>query len=78
MEDRKLDLRKLLPTVKRQWFNRSTDWSFLSSLFFCCTVISTVGKFKGKGGSGRKTWGRGLGRGYWDVLFIQYGGPTLC
>ncbi|XP_024411202.2 potassium channel subfamily K member 18 [Desmodus rotundus] len=43
MEDRKLDLRKLLPTVKRQWFNRSTDWSFLSSLFFCCTVISTVG-----------------------------------
>ncbi|KAM5322318.1 potassium channel subfamily K member 18 [Glossophaga mutica] len=43
MEDRKLDLRKLLPTVKRQWFNRSADWSFLSSLFFCCTVISTVG-----------------------------------
>ncbi|XP_036988752.2 potassium channel subfamily K member 18 [Artibeus jamaicensis] len=43
MEDRELDLRKLLLTMKHQWFNRSTDWSFLSSLFFCCTVISTVG-----------------------------------
>ncbi|XP_028367028.1 potassium channel subfamily K member 18 [Phyllostomus discolor] len=43
MEDRKLDLRRLLPTVKHQWFHRAADWSFLSSLFFCCTVISTVG-----------------------------------
>ncbi|XP_054437208.1 potassium channel subfamily K member 18 [Pteronotus mesoamericanus] len=43
MEDRKLDLGELLPKVKRQWFSRSADWSFLSSLFFCCTVISTVG-----------------------------------
>ncbi|KAM8780303.1 potassium channel subfamily K member 18 [Rhynchonycteris naso] len=43
MEDRKLDLRELLPKAKPQWFSRSADWSFLSSLFFCCTVISTVG-----------------------------------
>ncbi|XP_036915468.1 potassium channel subfamily K member 18 [Sturnira hondurensis] len=43
MEDRELDLRRLLPKVKRQWFDRSAEWSFLSSLFFCCTVISTVG-----------------------------------
>ncbi|XP_036121812.1 potassium channel subfamily K member 18 [Molossus molossus] len=43
MEDRKLDLRRLLSRVKPQWLSTSTDWSFLSSLFFCCTVISTVG-----------------------------------
>ncbi|XP_016067595.1 PREDICTED: potassium channel subfamily K member 18 [Miniopterus natalensis] len=43
MEDRKPDLRELLSRVKSQWFSTSADWSFLSSLFFCCTVISTVG-----------------------------------
>lgn len=64
MEGKKQDLRELLPKVKPQWFSNSTDWSFLSSLFFCCTVISTVGKFKGKVGPGRETWGRGVaGRG---------------
>lgn len=64
MEGKKRDLRELLPKVKPQWFSRSTDWSFLSSLFFCCTVISTVGKFKGKVGPGRETWGQGVaGRG---------------
>ncbi|XP_037352849.1 potassium channel subfamily K member 18 [Talpa occidentalis] len=42
-EDRKQDLGELLKTVKPQWFSRSADWSFLSSLFFCCTVFSTVG-----------------------------------
>lgn len=63
MEDRKMDLRQLLSKVKPQWSSRSADWSFLSSLFFCCSVISTVGKFKGKAGPGRKDWGRGWGRG---------------
>ncbi|XP_036293898.1 potassium channel subfamily K member 18 [Pipistrellus kuhlii] len=43
MEDRKLGLRQLLSKVKPQWSSRSADWSFLSSLFFCCSVISTVG-----------------------------------
>ncbi|XP_006088249.1 potassium channel subfamily K member 18 [Myotis lucifugus] len=43
MEDRKMDLRQLLSKVKPQWSSRSADWSFLSSLFFCCSVISTVG-----------------------------------
>ncbi|KAI4530466.1 hypothetical protein MG293_019355 [Ovis ammon polii] len=42
-EGRKRDLEKLLQKVKPQWFSGSADWSFLSSLFFCCTVISTVG-----------------------------------
>nr|XP_006200297.2 potassium channel subfamily K member 18 [Vicugna pacos] len=42
-ESRKRDLGKLLQKAKPQWFSRSADWSFLSSLFFCCTVISTVG-----------------------------------
>ncbi|KAI5175103.1 potassium channel subfamily K member 18 [Manis pentadactyla] len=40
-EGRKRDLGLALRKVKPQWF--SPDWSFLSSLFFCCTVISTVG-----------------------------------
>ncbi|XP_017399354.1 potassium channel subfamily K member 18 [Cebus imitator] len=43
VEDRKQDLQGHLQKVKPQWFNRTTDWSFLSSLFFCCTVFSTVG-----------------------------------
>ncbi|KAF5928068.1 potassium channel subfamily K member 18 [Diceros bicornis minor] len=42
-EDGKRDLRKLLQEVKPHWFSGSADWSFLSSLFFCCTVLSTVG-----------------------------------
>ncbi|XP_057590296.1 potassium channel subfamily K member 18 [Hippopotamus amphibius kiboko] len=42
-DGRKRDLGKLLQKVKPQWFSRSEDWSFLGSLFFCCTVISTVG-----------------------------------
>ncbi|XP_012579263.1 PREDICTED: potassium channel subfamily K member 18 isoform X2 [Condylura cristata] len=41
--DRKQDLGLLLKTVKPQWFSSSADWSFLSALFFCCTVFSTVG-----------------------------------
>ncbi|XP_059955071.1 potassium channel subfamily K member 18 [Mesoplodon densirostris] len=41
---RKRDLGKLLRNRKPQWFSREApDWSFLSSLFFCCTVISSVG-----------------------------------
>ncbi|KAM9051760.1 potassium channel subfamily K member 18 [Megaptera novaeangliae] len=42
-EGRKRDLGKLLQKVKLQWFGGSADWSFLSSLIFCCTFISTVG-----------------------------------
>lgn len=48
-EGRKRDLGALLQKVKPHWFNGFADWSFLSSLFFCCTVISTVGKSQGKG-----------------------------
>ncbi|KAB0405751.1 hypothetical protein E2I00_001592, partial [Balaenoptera physalus] len=45
-EGRKRDLAKLLQKVKPQWFGGSADWSFLSSLIFCCTFISTVGKHR--------------------------------
>ena len=61
-EGRKRDLEKLLQKVKPQWFSGSADWSFLSSLFFCCTVISTVGKSKGKGGPARESRGGGWGK----------------
>ncbi|XP_006142267.1 potassium channel subfamily K member 18 [Tupaia chinensis] len=40
MEHSKQALREHLQRVKPQWF---ADWSFLSALFFCCTVFSTVG-----------------------------------
>uniref|UniRef100_A0A8C3X6M6 Potassium two pore domain channel subfamily K member 18 n=1 Tax=Catagonus wagneri TaxID=51154 RepID=A0A8C3X6M6_9CETA len=40
---RKQELQELLQKAKPQWFSSSADWSFLRSLFFCCTVISTVG-----------------------------------
>ncbi|XP_038433907.1 potassium channel subfamily K member 18 [Canis lupus familiaris] len=42
-EGRKQDLGTLLQKVKPHWVSSFSDWSFLSSLFFCCTVISTVG-----------------------------------
>lgn len=47
----------LLQKVKPHWFNGFADWSFLSSLFFCCTVISTVGKSQGKGRPGGRCQG---------------------
>ncbi|XP_077206001.1 potassium channel subfamily K member 18 isoform X2 [Paroedura picta] len=38
------NVRKLIREVKLEWFPDSTDkWSFLGSLFFCCTVFTTVG-----------------------------------
>ena len=89
-EGRKQDLRALLQKVKPHWFNTFTDWSFLSSLFFCCTVISTVGKSKGKGRPGRETWGRSGEKseaedpwwGGWNVQFIWSRNrcemPTSC
>ncbi|XP_076980541.1 potassium channel subfamily K member 18 [Tamandua tetradactyla] len=42
-EVRKLNIQEQLKKVKPQWLRTSTDWSFLSSLFFCCTVFTTVG-----------------------------------
>nr|XP_004471612.2 potassium channel subfamily K member 18 [Dasypus novemcinctus] len=39
----KQSVREQLKKVKAHWLNRPTDWSFLSSLFFCCTVFTTVG-----------------------------------
>ncbi|XP_006880215.1 PREDICTED: potassium channel subfamily K member 18 [Elephantulus edwardii] len=42
-EGPKQRLRELLQNVKPQWLPRFSDWSFLSSLFFCCTVFTTVG-----------------------------------
>lgn len=56
-EGRKQDLGTLLQKVKPHWVSSFSDWSFLSSLFFCCTVISTVGKSKGKGGLGERPAG---------------------
>ncbi|KAH0516142.1 Potassium channel subfamily K member 18 [Microtus ochrogaster] len=32
-----------LQQMKPQWFKAPEEWSFLSALFFCCTVFSTVG-----------------------------------
>ncbi|XP_008059424.1 potassium channel subfamily K member 18 [Carlito syrichta] len=43
VEGREQDLQDHLQKVKPDWFNTSADWTFLSSLFFCCTVFSTVG-----------------------------------
>ncbi|XP_057633501.1 potassium channel subfamily K member 18 [Chionomys nivalis] len=37
------DLCEHLQRMKPQWFKAPGDWSFLSALFFCCTVFSTVG-----------------------------------
>ncbi|XP_049646400.1 potassium channel subfamily K member 18 [Suncus etruscus] len=42
-ESQKHDLGELLKTVKPRWFSGKSEWSFLGSLFFCCTVFSTVG-----------------------------------
>ncbi|KAM9197428.1 LOW QUALITY PROTEIN: potassium channel subfamily K member 18 [Dugong dugon] len=42
-ESRKQSLRRLLLKVKPQCLARFSDWSFLSLLFFCCTVFTTVG-----------------------------------
>ncbi|XP_053438426.1 potassium channel subfamily K member 18 [Nycticebus coucang] len=43
MTSKKEKVQEHLRKVNPQWFSRSADWSFLSSLFFCCTVVSTVG-----------------------------------
>ncbi|XP_021499085.1 potassium channel subfamily K member 18 [Meriones unguiculatus] len=43
VEGRKKDLCEHLQQMKPQWFRAPEDWSFLSALFFCCTVFSTVG-----------------------------------
>ncbi|KAM5271846.1 potassium channel subfamily K member 18 [Ctenodactylus gundi] len=43
MEGRKSELLEQLQKVNPQWFKKPEDWSFLSALFFCCTVFSTVG-----------------------------------
>lgn len=45
VEGRKKDLCEHLQQVKPQWFRAPEDWSFLSALFFCCTVFSTVGRY---------------------------------
>uniref|UniRef100_A0A8C5K402 Potassium channel, subfamily K, member 18 n=1 Tax=Jaculus jaculus TaxID=51337 RepID=A0A8C5K402_JACJA len=42
-EGRDKDLLRHLQKVKPRWFQAPEDWSFLSALFFCCTVFSTVG-----------------------------------
>ncbi|XP_051002932.1 potassium channel subfamily K member 18 [Acomys russatus] len=43
VEGKRKDLCEHLQRVKPQWFRAPEDWSFLSALFFCCTVFSTVG-----------------------------------
>ncbi|EHB13434.1 Potassium channel subfamily K member 18 [Heterocephalus glaber] len=43
-EDEKLEVLKLLQKVKPEWWPQTAeDWNFLGALFFCCTVLSTVG-----------------------------------
>nr|XP_003479367.2 potassium channel subfamily K member 18 [Cavia porcellus] len=43
-EDEKLKVLGLLKKVKPElWAQKAEDWNFLSALFFCCTVVSTVG-----------------------------------
>uniref|UniRef100_A0A8B9DAD0 Potassium channel domain-containing protein n=1 Tax=Anser cygnoides TaxID=8845 RepID=A0A8B9DAD0_ANSCY len=38
------EIHRLLSTAKRDWFVNPKDiWSFFGSLFFCCTVFTTVG-----------------------------------
>ncbi|KAM5140131.1 potassium channel subfamily K member 18 [Callospermophilus lateralis] len=36
-------LRKHLKSMNPEWLHQPEDWTFLSALFFCCTVFSTVG-----------------------------------
>ncbi|KAF7463946.1 Hypothetical predicted protein [Marmota monax] len=43
-------LRKHLQTMNPEWLHQPEDWTFLSALFFCCTVFSTVGECGGNGG----------------------------
>lgn len=48
-ESFKKEIHALLNTAKRDWFVNPKDiWSFFGSLFFCCTVFTTVGKSGGK------------------------------
>ncbi|XP_066856864.1 potassium channel subfamily K member 18 [Anser cygnoides] len=43
-ESFKEEIHRLLSTAKRDWFVNPKDiWSFFGSLFFCCTVFTTVG-----------------------------------
>ncbi|KAG8517394.1 Potassium channel subfamily K member 18 [Galemys pyrenaicus] len=79
-EDKKQHLGELLKSVKPQWFSRSADWSFLSSLFFCCTVFSTVGE---SGGTVFSSVGYGhiypvtkLGK-YLCMLYALFGIPLM-
>ncbi|XP_047410587.1 potassium channel subfamily K member 18 [Sciurus carolinensis] len=43
VEGKKQDLRKHLQSMNPEWLHLPEDWTFLSALFFCCTVFSTVG-----------------------------------
>lgn len=48
-ESFKKEIHTLLNTAKRDWFVNPKDiWNFFGSLFFCCTVFTTVGKSGGK------------------------------
>lgn len=41
----KEEIHALFHTAKRDWFVNPKDiWTFFGSLFFCCTVFTTVGK----------------------------------
>ncbi|XP_068953501.1 potassium channel subfamily K member 18 [Petaurus breviceps papuanus] len=47
-EDRKhhfitVTRRMIQDELKKEWLISSSEWSFLESLFFCCTVFTTVG-----------------------------------
>ncbi|XP_021091773.2 potassium channel subfamily K member 18 [Mesocricetus auratus] len=43
VEGNRKALCKHLQQMNPQWFKAPADWSFLSALYFCCTVFSTVG-----------------------------------
>uniref|UniRef100_A0A6I8MXI6 Potassium channel domain-containing protein n=1 Tax=Ornithorhynchus anatinus TaxID=9258 RepID=A0A6I8MXI6_ORNAN len=39
----KSDIKEQLYSIKLKWLAKPSEWSFLGSLFFCCTVFTTVG-----------------------------------
>lgn len=45
----KKEIRELFSTADPVWFISPEDkWNFFGSLFFCCTVFTTVGKYRSK------------------------------
>lgn len=73
VEGSRKDLCAHLQQLKPQWFKAPEDWSFLSALFFCCTVFSTVGKCRGLSCYNNSLPGRDLG-----ACASRYAETSLC